>query len=102
VSRRRWRLLVAAPLVVAGLVACGTDSMTPEQVAEGAAEALEAQAGFRPDVSCSDELANEVGAQIRCTLNVEGDDQEYGVTVTVTSVEDGTDFEVVVDEEPLE
>ena len=34
-------------------------------------------------------------------LTVDGDDQEYGVTVTVTSVEGETaNFDVQVDEEP--
>ena len=100
-SRRPLRLLAASSLLALGLTACGAESMTPEQVAEGAAEALEAESGFRPDVSCSDELAAEVGAEIRCTLLV--DDAEYGVTATVTSVaDDVVNFDVQVDEEPLE
>ena len=99
-SRPRLRLLVATPVLVVGLAACGTGAMTPEQVAEGAAEALEARAGFRPDVSCADELVAEVGAEARCTLVV--DDAEYGVTATVTSVEDDTvNFDVQVDDEPF-
>ncbi|SOE00020.1 DUF4333 domain-containing protein [Blastococcus haudaquaticus] len=102
-SRRRLRLLVATPFLAVGLSACGAGSLAADDVAEGAEDALEAEVGLRPEVSCPDELAAEVGAETRCTLSVEGDDQEYGVTVTVTSVEDDTaNFDVEVDEEPLE
>ena len=61
-----------------------------------------AEVGFRPDVSCPDDLEAEVGAETRCTLSVEGDSKEYGVTVTVTSVEgDTANFDVKVDDEPV-
>ena len=57
--------------------------------------------GARPDISCPDELPAEVGAEARCTLTAGGDPTEYGVTVTVTSVEgDTADFDVEVDEQP--
>jgi hypothetical protein len=105
---RRLRLLLAAPLLALALAACGSDesdraTLAAEDVAEGAEEALEAQIGARPDISCPDDLAAEVGATTRCTLAVEGDPEEYGVTVTVTSVDgDTADFGIEVDEEPLE
>jgi hypothetical protein len=100
VSRRRLRLLVATPLLVLGLAACSS-SLAADDVAEGAEDALETQVGVRPDVSCPEDLEAEVGAETRCTLTVAGDPEEYGVTVTVTSVEgDTANFDVKVDEEP--
>ena len=102
-SRRRLRLLLAAPLLAAGLAGCGSSSLAADDVARGAEDALEAEVGARPDVSCPDDLEAEVDATTRCTLSVDGDDQEYGVTVTVTSVEgDTANFDVQVDEEPVE
>ena len=100
---RRLRLLLATPVLALGLAACGSGSLAADDVAEGAEDALEAEVGARPDVSCPEDLQAEVGAETRCTLSVDGDDQEYGVTVTVTSVEDDTaNFDVQVDEEPVE
>ncbi len=100
---RRPRLLVAIPLLAVGLAACSASSLAADDVAEAAEEALEAQVGARPDVSCPEDLQAEVGAETRCTLSVDGDPEEYGVTVTVTSVEDETaNFDVRVDEQPVE
>ena len=102
-SRRRLLLPLAVPFLAAGLAACGSSALAADDVAEGAEAALEAEVGARPNVSCPEDLAAEVGAETRCTLSVTGDDQEYGVTVTVTSVEgDTANFDVQVDEEPVE
>ena len=105
-SRRRLRLLVAAPLLAVPLSACSfgtTDSLPADEVADGAEDALEDQVGVRPDVTCPEDLEAEVDAETRCTLTVDGDTEEYGVTVTVTSIEDETaNFDVQVDDEPLE
>jgi hypothetical protein len=101
VSRRRLSLLAATPLVALGLAACGSNELTADEVAKGAEDALEAEVGARPDVSCPDDLPAEVGAKTRCTLSVGDDPEKYGVTVTVTSVEGKTaHFDVEVDEEP--
>jgi hypothetical protein len=108
VSRRRLGLLVAVPLLALSLSACSfsfgsTDALPADEVAEGAEDALEGQVGVRPDVSCPEDLEAEVDAETRCTLTVDGDPEEYGVTVTVTSAEDGTaNFDVQVDDEPLD
>ena len=60
------------------------------------ADAFEAELGFRPEVSCPDDVEAEVGAETRCTAAVEG--ATYGATVTVTAVEDdGAEFDVQVD-----
>jgi len=60
------------------------------------ADAFEAELGFRPDVSCPEDVEAEVGAEARCTAAVEG--ATYGATVTVTAVDDdGAEFDVRVD-----
>jgi hypothetical protein len=98
---RRARLLAAVPFLLAGLAACGTGTLAAEDAAEKAEDALEGQIGTRPEISCPDDLEAEVGAETRCTLTAGGDPTEYGVTITVTSVEgDTVNFDVEVDEEP--
>ena len=77
------------------LVACG-GSLPAGDVADAAADALETELGFRPDVRCPDDLQADVGAETRCTATVDG--QTYGATVTVTSVDgDAATFDVRVD-----
>jgi hypothetical protein len=100
---RRLTMLAAAPLLLVGLSACGASVLTADTVAESAEDALEEQFGVRPDISCPEDLEAEVGAEGRCVLSAGDDPAEYGVTVTVTSV-DGEDakFDVQVDEQPLD
>jgi hypothetical protein len=101
-SRRRLGLLVAPPLLLLGLAACGAGSLAADDVASSAEDALEEQFGVRPDISCPEGLEAEVGAEARCTLTSGEDPAEYGVTVTVSSVEGETaNFDVQVDEQPL-
>jgi hypothetical protein len=106
---RRLRSLAVAPVLLTGLVACsvsvGTSSspmLSADTVASSAEDALEEQIGVRPSISCPDDVEAKVGAETRCTLTGGDDPTEYGVTVTVTSV-DGKDatFDVQVDDEPL-
>jgi hypothetical protein len=94
------RALLVLPVLLAA--ACGGSGALPaEEVATRAEDSLEEQAGTRPDITCPDELPAEVGSEMRCTLTVDGDPAEYGVTVTVTSVEgDTANFDVQVDEQP--
>lgn len=94
----RRRLLVL-PLA---LTACGGPEAIPAaEVATRAADSLEEQVGTRPDITCPEDLPAEEGAELRCALTAGDDPAEYGVTVTVTSVEDGTaGFDVVVDDQP--
>ncbi|HEY4604120.1 MAG TPA: DUF4333 domain-containing protein [Blastococcus sp.] len=99
---RRLRLLAATPFLFLGLAACGSSSLAADDVADGAEDALEAEVGTRPEVSCPEDLDAEVGAETRCTLSVDGDPEEYGLTVRVTSVEgDTANFDVRVDEQPV-
>ena len=94
--------LLAIPFLLA-LAACSSTSvLTADTVAESAEDALEEQIGARPDITCPDDLEAEVGAETRCTLTGGDDPTEYGVTVTVTSVDgDNANFDVEVDDEPL-
>ena len=93
--------LLAVPFLVAGLTACGSGALEAADVATKAEDALEEQVGSRPDITCPDDLEAKVGATTRCVLTAGDDPTEYGVQVTVTSV-DGDDarFDVAVDEQP--
>lgn len=73
-----------------------------EEIATQAAAVLEEEVGQAPDdLTCSEDLPAQVDASIRCELT--GDGHTYGVTVTTTSVEgDEVNFDVVVDEEPMD
>jgi hypothetical protein len=101
VSRRR-RLLIATPALLVGLAACGGAVVTAEDTAQKAEAALEEQLGVRQEISCPDDLDAEEGAKTRCVLTTAGDDPlQFGVTVTVTSVEgDRVNFDIEVDDEP--
>ncbi len=94
-SRRLW--LVSLVGVLSTLTACGDGNLSAEKVATAAEDALEQERGTRPDISCSEELVQEEGARTRCTLTAADDPTEYDVTVTVTSVEDGTRLGVRVE-----
>ncbi len=91
----------ALALLLATAACGGPGALTAEEVAARAEDSLEEQAGTRPDITCPDELPAEVGSEMRCTLTVDGDPAEYGVTVTITSVDgDTAAFDVVVDDQP--
>ena len=96
-------VVAVAVVLVLGLWERSSTGISADELAEGAEEALQAEAGARPAVSCPDGLAAEVGATARCTLTSGDDPEEYGVSVTVTSV-DGRNFTVAVevDEQPVE
>ncbi|MGY1808782.1 DUF4333 domain-containing protein [Blastococcus sp. SYSU D00669] len=97
--RRRVAVLLPGLVVLAG---CGAGSVAADDVAAAVAEQVEGQAGARPDVDCPEDLPAEVGATARCTLTLEGVEGEYGVTATVTKVEDDQAFfDIQVDQEPL-
>jgi hypothetical protein len=97
----RRRLLLAVPLLALGLTGCSS-VLEADTVEQGAADALEAQIGVRPEIDCPDDVDAEVGATAECTLTAPGDPAEYPVTVTVTSVEgDSANFDVQVGEAPV-
>jgi hypothetical protein len=101
---RRLRLLAAIPFLLAGLTACSSTAvLTADTVATSAEDALEEQIGIRPTISCPEDVEAKVGEKTRCTLTGGDDPTEYGVTVTVTSVEGkNATFDVEVDEKPQE
>ena len=97
----RPRLLVAVLLALVGPAACGGDVLTADEVPRGAEDAFAEQAGTGPDVTCPEDIEEEVGARTRCLLTAEALSDELGVTVTVTSVDDeGTRVSVEVDQAP--
>jgi hypothetical protein len=104
VPRRHLLALVA---VVASATGCGVvelagETLTAAEVATTAENALEAEVGARPDVTCPEGLDKEEGASTRCTLTAPDDGTQYGVTVTVTSTEGDPELDVTVDDEPLD
>ncbi|XKK41567.1 DUF4333 domain-containing protein [Nocardiopsis sp. ARC36] len=77
----------------------GPGAVDAEEVAQRSGEMLAEEVGQTPDdLTCSDDLPAEVGAEIRCELTNGG--ETVGVTVTTTAV-DGSDvrWDVQVDEQ---
>ena len=98
---RRSSLLAAVPFLLVGLAACGAGTLSADEVATKAEDALEQQIGVRPTITCPDDVEAEVGAEARCTLTAEGDPAEYGVSITVTEVDgDNAKFDIQVDDQP--
>lgn len=84
------------------LAGCSAGSVSADEAATLAEDQLEEQVGQRPDVTCPEDLPAEVDATIECELTAEDMDETYGVTLTVTSVEDNTvNFDIQVAEEPM-
>ena len=106
--RLRLVAALAVPALLLPLGACsgGSDGgggevgISADSLEEQLADALEDDAGQRPDaVDCPGTLDGEVGATQRCTLTAGTD--ELGVEVTVTAVDgDDVDFDYAVDEMP--
>ncbi|WP_017534503.1 DUF4333 domain-containing protein [Nocardiopsis alba] len=98
----RWDVVVDDLPAEEETAAAGSDGRVPaSEVARVSAEQLAAVVGQEPEeLTCSEGLPAEVGAEIRCNL-VDGG-MNYGVTVTTTAV-NGTDVEwdVKVDDAPL-
>ncbi|CAL9458364.1 hypothetical protein SUDANB121_02602 [Nocardiopsis dassonvillei] len=85
-----------------GTTAVAANGTVPaDQVAQKSSDALAASVGQTPDgFTCMEGLPAQMGAEIRCNL-VDGG-TNYGVTVTVTSVDgDNVGWDVKVDDQPL-
>ena len=92
---------VVGVVVLLMLAGCGAGTVSRGDVASAVADQVEAQVGDRPHVRCPDDLVAKVGATTRCTLTLAGVDGEYGVTATVTKVDDDqAHFDIQVDAEP--
>lgn len=91
--------LVLIPLL-AGVACSGEQVVTAEELGEQVSAALADQVGREPDeVSCPEDLEARVDAEARCELSDSG--STYGVTVRVTSIDDGrAEFDIQVDPEP--
>lgn len=104
-SRSRSRFLAAGAAMGAALflAACGSSAVPAADVAQSIREQLASEFGDPldevPDVTCPGDLPAEVNATIRCTLrDLDGD---YGLTVTVISVEGGkATYDIAIDDEP--
>jgi hypothetical protein len=97
----RLRLLVVLPPLLASLTGCGADRLPAEDVATAAEDVLEDQVGVRPAITCPEDVVAEVGATARCVFTAGDDPTEYGVEITVTSVDgEQATFDVALDEQP--
>ena len=96
------RALLVLPALSFVLGACTTTAtLSADQVAKSAEDALEKQVGSRPDITCPKDVEAKVGNETRCTLTAKGLDGTYGVTVRIKSVEGTTaNFDVLVDSKP--
>ena len=99
---RRLPQLAIVPVLLIGLSACGgTATLSSDEVATKAEDALEQQVGTRPDVSCPEDVKAEVGATTRCTLTAGDDPTEYGVSIKVQEVDgNNAKFDIQVDDQP--
>ena len=98
---RRRPLLAAVPILLLGLSACGSSTLSRDEVATKAEDALEQQIGVRPNINCPEDVEAKVGAQTRCTLTGGDDPTEYGVSIKVTEVDgDNAKFDIQVDDQP--
>ena len=91
----------AAVVLLLTLSGCTSGALAAADVAAEAEKVLEQQSGVRGKVTCPEDLDDEVGAEIRCTLTAGDDPTEYGVRIRVRSVDDNTvRFDVAVDRQP--
>ncbi|MDN5855296.1 MAG: DUF4333 domain-containing protein [Actinomycetia bacterium] len=81
----------------------GNGTIFADEVASQAESSLGEKYGTVPEITCPDDLDAEVDATTRCVLGVSGDEEKYGMTVTVTGL-DGSEYQLSfqVDETPLD
>ena len=93
-------VLLLAPAVLVLAACTSTPAVSRADVEQEASAQLEAAVGVAPDsMTCPGDLTAETGTIMRCELTA--GDVAYGVTITVTSVDnDVANFDVVVDDVP--
>lgn len=106
--RRTLRLAVGSTFVGLALILAGcsidygTSNTTPttvsaDQVAEAAEDALEEEMGSRPEIDCGSEAVDlDNGSSRTCTLTDPETGAQYDAEVELTDVA-GTDYRVEVD-----
>ena len=94
---------LALPLTfaaAAALSACSFEAgptVSGEELAEAAADALEGELGSRPDMDCGDEdIIVSVDKEVDCTATDPATGTEYDATVTFTGV-DGDEWNIAVE-----
>jgi hypothetical protein len=97
------RKLAALPFALAllGLAACTAEAgptVSGEELADLAADALEEETGSHPDLDCGDDDSIIVtqGKEVDCVATSTETGAEYDATITFTSVE-GSDYEISVE-----
>jgi hypothetical protein len=97
------RKLAALPFALAllGLAACTAEAgptVSGEELADLAADALEKETGSRPDLDCGDDDSIIVtqDKEVDCVATSTETGAEYAATITFTSVE-GRDYEISVE-----
>ena len=78
-------------LAALALAACSLEpTATGEEVADAAADALEAEVGERPEIDCGDDTVTIAeGEEVDCVLIDPASGNEYDTTVTITDVDGG-------------
>ncbi|WP_298323216.1 DUF4333 domain-containing protein [Haloactinopolyspora sp.] len=99
---RMATVLGGTALLFGGCSILGEQSVPAEDLEEGVADLLEEQVGEPvASVDCDDDLAAEVGSEVRCILEAD-DGSTIGLTITAESIDGGdVNYQVEVDEEPI-
>ena len=99
---RTAAVLGGAALALAGCSILGEQSVPAEDLEKGVADLLEEQVGEPvASVDCDNDLAAEVGSEVRCVLEAE-DGSTIGLTITAESIDGGdVNYQVEVDQEPI-
>ncbi|WP_437583709.1 DUF4333 domain-containing protein [Paramicrobacterium sp. CJ85] len=78
----------ALPLVVTGCTI--TPTVSPDNVASAAEDALEQEVGVRPSIDCGDEaIPLTEGTEVECELTDEQTGDVYDANVTLSDIKDG-------------
>lgn len=85
--RRIAGLLTVIPALLIVLAACGSASISADEVASKAESALGEKIGNKPEVECPEDLPAEKGKSQTCTLTDPDSGKKYDMTAKVTEVD---------------